>query len=92
MRSPNPWQWTRGGLPAWNFPEFSWEKVSRVGAVSFSCFVVILAQSAATARAYAFRFNENLTEGRDLLGLSAANLLAASGSSANINTASSRAS
>jgi len=45
--------------------------------VAASCFVMIVAQSAATARAYAFRHREALDENRDLAGLSAANVAAA---------------
>jgi MFS superfamily sulfate permease-like transporter len=37
-------------------------------------FVVILAQSAATSRAYAARYNENFSENTDLVGLAVANI------------------
>jgi len=37
-------------------------------------FVVILAQSAATSRAYAARYNENFSENTDLVGLGMANI------------------
>ena len=39
-------------------------------------FLVILAQSAATSRAYAVKYHEHFVENDDLLGLSAANLAA----------------
>ncbi|HWU38363.1 MAG TPA: SulP family inorganic anion transporter, partial [Candidatus Acidoferrum sp.] len=41
---------------------------------ALSIFVVILAQSAATSRAYAARYNESFSEDVDLVGLSLANL------------------
>jgi sulfate permease, SulP family len=45
--------------------------------VAASCFVMIVTQSAATARIYALRHHERLDENADLIGLSAANGLAA---------------
>src|SRR5262249_53308506 len=42
----------------------------------FSIFIVILAQSAATSRAYAARYSERFSENVDLVGLGAANLSA----------------
>ena len=45
--------------------------------VAGSCFLMIVAQSAATARAYASRHRETLDENTDLVGLSAANAVAA---------------
>jgi SulP family sulfate permease len=65
------------GLPHLLWPEFTLQKVVELSGIAFSCFVVILAQSAATSRAYAFQFSEYFNEDRDLLGLAAANLMAA---------------
>jgi sulfate permease, SulP family len=45
--------------------------------VAASCFLMIIAQSAATARAYASRHRETLDEDADLVGLSAAKATAA---------------
>ena len=45
--------------------------------VAASCFIMIVTQSAATARIYATRHHESLDENDDLIGLSAANALAA---------------
>jgi sulfate permease, SulP family len=45
--------------------------------VAASCFLMIVAQSAATARAYASRHRETVDENTDLVGLSAANTAAA---------------
>jgi len=44
--------------------------------VSASCFVMIIAQSAATARVFAMRYHESVDEDADILGLSAANIAA----------------
>jgi MFS superfamily sulfate permease-like transporter len=46
-------------------------------ATAASCFLVIVAQSAATARAFAARYGEAQDENTDLVGLSAANAAAA---------------
>ena len=45
--------------------------------VAASCLVVIIAQSAATARVFALRYRERVDEDADILGLSAANAAAA---------------
>jgi sulfate permease, SulP family len=65
-----------GGLPHLGIPHFAWKDVGMLVPVSISCLVVIVAQSAATARAYALRHQQRLDENADLLGLSAANLFA----------------
>src|SRR5262249_45241905 len=65
-----------GGLPHIGLPEVSWKEIMPVLPVSFSCFVVILAQSAATSRAYAMRYREEFSENVDLVGLSLANVAA----------------
>jgi sulfate permease, SulP family len=44
--------------------------------VSVSCFIVILAQGAATSRAYALRSRDRFGENRDLVGLAVANAAA----------------
>jgi MFS superfamily sulfate permease-like transporter len=45
--------------------------------VAAACFLVILAQSAATSRAYATRYEERFDENVDLVGLSLSNIAAA---------------
>ena len=65
-----------GGLPRLRLPHVDWSTAQVLVVVSGSCLVVIVAQSAATARAYAFRHQQDLDENADLLGLSAANLTA----------------
>jgi SulP family sulfate permease len=50
------------GLPRLSLPDLSWSDVPLVLSVSVSCFIVILAQSAATSRAYALRYRERFDE------------------------------
>ena len=64
------------GLPALVLPHVAWSDVPLVLPIAFSCCIVILAQSAATSRAYAFRYGERFSEDTDLVGLSVANLAA----------------
>ena len=63
-------------MPALGLPEVRWKDTGALGPVAASCFVMIVAQSAATARAYAARHEQRLDENTDLLGLAAANLSA----------------
>jgi MFS superfamily sulfate permease-like transporter len=67
-----------GGLPHLGLPNVSWSDIGLVVPISFSCFIVILAQSAATARAYALRYRESFDQNVDLVGLAAANIAAGS--------------
>ncbi len=66
-----------GGLPHLGLHDLSWRDAEKLIPVSLSCFVMIVAQSAATARVYASRHHQQLDENRDLVGLSAANAAAA---------------
>jgi high affinity sulfate transporter 1 len=66
-----------GGLPALGLPDVSWKDAQALLPVAASCFVMIVAQSAATARAYAVRHRQRLDENADLVGLAAANVAAA---------------
>jgi SulP family sulfate permease len=66
-----------GGLPVPHLPDMSLEDARRLMPVAGSCVVMIVAQSAATARAYAVRHQQPLDENADLLGLAAANAGAA---------------
>ncbi len=45
-------------------------------AISFSCFVLIIAQSAATSRSFAMKHGQPVDVNRDIVGLSGANLMA----------------
>jgi MFS superfamily sulfate permease-like transporter len=65
-----------GGLPHIAFPHASWKDLQVLLGVSGSCFVMIVAQSAATARFYAARHHQRLDENDDLVGLAAANAAA----------------
>jgi high affinity sulfate transporter 1 len=64
------------GLPHIALPQVDWsfDLVQGLVPTAFAMFVVILAQSAATSRAYASRYNERFSEDTDLVGLSLANV------------------
>jgi high affinity sulfate transporter 1 len=65
------------GLPHIGFPKgVSWTDAGLLVTTAVSLVLVILAQSAATSRAYAVKYKELLVENDDLVGLSAANLAA----------------
>jgi SulP family sulfate permease len=66
-----------GGLPAIGLPEVTWSETLALLPVAASCFVMIIAQSAATSRVFALRYRERVDEDADILGLSAANAAAA---------------
>jgi high affinity sulfate transporter 1 len=67
-----------GGLPAFRLPDYglTWSQFSALVPTGFAIFIVILAQSAATARAYAARYEEQFDENVDLDGLALANVSA----------------
>jgi high affinity sulfate transporter 1 len=65
-----------GGLPHLRLPHITYGDVAMVLPVSFSCFIVIIAQSAATSRAYALRYRDRFDENTDLIGLCLANVAA----------------
>jgi len=54
----------------------SWTEVLELLPVAASCFVMIIAQSAATSRVFAMRHHERVDEDADILGLAAANAAA----------------
>ena len=66
-----------GGLPPLGLPDVTWSEALALLPVAASCFVMIIAQSAATSRAFALRYHERVDEDADILGLSAANAVAA---------------
>jgi MFS superfamily sulfate permease-like transporter len=66
-----------GGLPHFSLPPLNWRFARELLPVAGSCFVMIVAQSSVTARAYAAKHHQALDENRDLLGISAANAAAA---------------
>jgi SulP family sulfate permease len=65
-----------GGLPELGLPHISidMELIGALLPVAFSMFIVILAQSAATSRAYATRYQERFNANLDLVGLGLANI------------------
>jgi sulfate permease, SulP family len=66
-----------GGLPSIGLPDVTWSDVLALVPVAASCFAMIIAQSAATSYAFALRYHESVDEDADILGLSAANAMAA---------------
>ncbi|MCI4682768.1 STAS domain-containing protein [Rhodoblastus acidophilus] len=66
-----------GGLPSLRWPDVSLQETLALLPVAGSCFVMIIAQSAATSRVYALRHKERVDENADILGLAAANAGAA---------------
>lgn len=65
------------GLPSFEFPSVPRSDVPALLGTAASIFVLILAQSAATSRAYAAKYSDKFDENVDLVGLGAANLAAA---------------
>ena len=66
-----------GGLPRLGLSWPDWRTAEPLIGLAASCTVMIIAQSAATARVYAERHHQQLEENKDLVGLSAANAVAA---------------
>jgi sulfate permease, SulP family len=66
-----------GGLPSLKWPDVSWRETLDLLPVAGSCFVMIIAQSAATSRVYATMHKDRVDENADILGLAAANASAA---------------
>ena len=66
-----------GGFPPIGLPEgITWSDVPKVLAVAFSCFILIVAQSAATCRSFAMKHGDRADINRDIVGLAGANLAA----------------
>ncbi len=65
-----------GGLPEIGIPAVPLADVGLLLNIAAACFVIILAQSATTARAYALRFPDRVDENTDLVGLGLANIAA----------------
>jgi SulP family sulfate permease len=64
------------GLPRFRFPiniAMNGKLLGQLFPISFSMFIVILAQSSATSRAFAARYHERFDENTDLIGLGLAN-------------------
>ena len=65
-----------GGLPNFGLPDVKWTEAPALATTAFSIFIVILAQSAATSRAYAAKYSDPFSEDVDLVGLGMANAAA----------------
>ena len=66
-----------GGFPPIGLPSgISWSDIPKVLPTALSCFVLIIAQSAATSRSFAFKHGDTVDINRDIVGLSGANLAA----------------
>ena len=67
----------QGGFPPIGLPAgISWGDVPKVLGIAFSCFVLIIAQSAATSRSFAMKHSQRVDVNRDIVGLAGANLAA----------------
>ena len=66
-----------GGFPPIGLPSgISWSDVATVLPTALSCFVLIVAQSAATSRSFAFKHGDKVDVNRDIVGLGGASLAA----------------
>ena len=65
-----------GGLPEIGFPVVPLSDIPVLLNLAAACFVIILAQSATTSRAYAWKFSDRVDENVDLVGLGVANIAA----------------
>jgi high affinity sulfate transporter 1 len=65
-----------GGLPVFRLPRVTAGDILALLPVAASCVVVIIAQSAATSRAFSLRYQETVDSDADILGLAAANTAA----------------
>jgi sulfate permease, SulP family len=68
----------QGGFPKIGLPQVQWTPaiLTQLLTTAFSIFFVILAQSAATSRAYAIKYSDRFDENVDLIGLGLANVAA----------------
>jgi MFS superfamily sulfate permease-like transporter len=65
----------QGGLPPLGLPHgvINQADIAALAPTVFACFIVILAQSAATSSAYAIKYEDSFDENKDLIGLGLAN-------------------
>ncbi|MBK9739783.1 MAG: SulP family inorganic anion transporter [Actinobacteria bacterium] len=67
----------QGGFPPIGLPQgISLNNIGICLSVAFSCFVLIIAQSAATSRSFAMKHGQKVDVNRDIVGLSGANFAA----------------
>jgi high affinity sulfate transporter 1 len=65
-----------GGLPTLSLPSITIHELMEVLPIALSCVVIIIAQSAASARGFAVKHQERIDENADILGLAVANVTA----------------
>jgi len=67
----------QSGFPPIGLPSgVGWSDIPLLLGTAFSCFVLIIAQSAATSRSFAMRHGQRVDVNRDIVGLSGANIAA----------------
>jgi len=67
----------QGGFPPIGLPQgISLSNLATCAGIAFSCFILIIAQSAATSRSFAMKHGQNVDVNRDIVGLAGANLAA----------------
>lgn len=67
----------QGGFPPIGLPAgISLSNLATCAGIAFSCFILIIAQSAATSRSFAMKHGQNVDVNRDIVGLAGANLAA----------------
>ncbi|MCC7551825.1 MAG: SulP family inorganic anion transporter [Methanobacterium sp.] len=64
------------GFPTLTLPYLTMMDPYALTTAIFACFIVIIAQSAATSRAYSLKCSDELDENQDILGLGLANVVA----------------
>jgi SulP family sulfate permease len=64
------------GLPHIGLPDVTLSDIPALMGTAVSIFILVLAQSAATSRAYAAKYNDHFDENIDLVGLAAASAMA----------------
>ena len=74
-----------GGFPPLGIPQVSWREMLSLLPMAASCFVMIIAQSSAASRSFAERHQERVDTNADILGLAAANTVAALSSAFVVN-------
>jgi high affinity sulfate transporter 1 len=66
-----------GGFPPIGLPQgISTSNLASCATIAFSCFILIIAQSAATSRSFAMKHGQKVDVNRDIVGLAGANLAA----------------
>ena len=67
----------QGGFPPIGLPQgITWSDIPAVMGIAVSCFILIIAQSAATSRSFAMKHEQRVDVNRDIVGLAGANIAA----------------